>query len=79
MTLKAKVNSTKVNSKKKKKYYRPNVNDRDKIPYKFTPDAQEERNWKANKDSNPNNNFSTAKGNKVLFNANYDEIDWSKK
>tara|TARA_R110002020_G_scaffold273468_5_gene488682 strand:+ start:288 stop:494 length:207 start_codon:yes stop_codon:yes gene_type:complete len=59
--------------KKPKKYYRPNV------PHKFTPDAQDERNWKARKDSNPNNNFSTAKGNKVLFNHNYDEIDWSKK
>jgi len=62
--------------KKKKKYYRPNVHDRDKIPYKFTPDAQEERNWKANRD-NPNNNFSCSKGNSKLYKSNYDEIDWS--
>ena len=65
---------------KKKKYYRPNVHDKDKIPYKFTPDAQEERNWKAKnkREGREGLNYNYAKFDKEKYRKNYDEIDWSK-
>ena len=49
------------------------------IPYKYTPDAECERQWRRKKNQDPNNNFSTAKGNKEKFDDNYDKIDWSAK
>ena len=65
--------------KPKKKYYRPNVNDRSKIPYKFTPDAQAERNWKSQREGREGENYNFAKYDKEKYRTNYDEIDWSKK
>ena len=64
---------TKEIKKPKGKYYRPNV------PYKYTADAQAERNWKASREGREGENFSYAKFDRDKYRANYDEIDWSKK
>jgi hypothetical protein len=65
--------------KPKNKYYRPNVNDKSKIPHKFTPDAQAERNWKASREGREGENYNFASYDKEKYRANYDKIDWSKK
>lgn len=57
--------------KKQKKYYRPNV------PYKYTADAQAERNWEASR-TRDGENFMYNKHDKEKYRSNYDEIDWSK-
>ena len=49
------------------------------VPYKYTSEAQEERNWRKKKSKNPNNNFSVCKGDKKKFYENYDSIQWIRK
>lgn len=48
------------------------------VPYKYSPDAQEERNWKA-KRKRDGENFLYSKFDKEKYSKNYDEIDWSVK
>lgn len=48
------------------------------VPYKYSPDAQEERNWKAKRERN-GENFLYNKFDKEKYRKNYDEIDWSAK
>ena len=51
------------------------------VPYKYTPDAEAERQWKRKraKEGRDGANYSWAKFDKEAFRSNYDEIDWSKK
>ena len=49
------------------------------IPYRYTPDAECERQWQRKKTEKGNNNFTTSKGNKNSYDKNYDDIDWKKK
>lgn len=48
------------------------------VPYKYSPDAQEERNWKAKRERD-GENFLYNKFDKEKYRKNYDEIDWSAK
>lgn len=49
------------------------------IPYKYTPDAEAERQWRRKQVAKGNNNFTCSKGDKNSFDKNYTDIDWSKK
>ena len=60
--------------KKQNKYYRPNTRS---LPYKYSPDAQAERNWEASR-SRDGENFMYNKHDKEKYRSNYDEIEWSK-
>jgi len=48
------------------------------VPYKYTQEAQDERNWRNSK-SRDGENYNYAKYDKKAYQKNYDEIDWSKK
>tara|TARA_R100001086_G_C11812857_1_gene252044 strand:- start:568 stop:738 length:171 start_codon:yes stop_codon:yes gene_type:complete len=50
------------------------------LPHKYSPDAQEERNWKAKnkREGREGLNYNYAKYDKEKYRKNYDEIDWSK-
>ena len=50
------------------------------LPHKYSPDAQEERNWKAKnkREGREGLNYNYAKFDKEKYRKNYDEIDWSK-
>ena len=48
------------------------------VPYKFTQEAQDERDWKASK-KRAGDNYMSMKFDKKKYEANYDDIDWSKK
>jgi hypothetical protein len=48
------------------------------VPYKYTPDAEAERQWKR-KNKRDGANYSWAKFDKKAYRSNYDDIDWSKK
>jgi hypothetical protein len=48
------------------------------VPYKYSPDAQAERNWKA-KNERDGANYNWVKFDKEKYRSNYDEIDWSAK
>jgi hypothetical protein len=48
------------------------------VPYKFTVDAEAERQWKR-KNRSEGSNFTFNKFDKEAFRDNYDEIDWSAK
>lgn len=48
------------------------------VPYKFTVDAEAERQWKR-KNRSEGSNFTFNKFDKEAFRSNYDEIDWSAK
>ena len=47
------------------------------VPYKFTQEAQDERDWRRLKRDGENYNY--AKYDKQAYQNNYDNIDWSKK
>lgn len=51
------------------------------VPYKFTPDAEAERQWKRKRaeEGRDGANYNWAKFDKKAYRSNYDEIDWSKK
>ena len=48
------------------------------VPYKYTQEAQDERDWKKTKTRN-GQNYNYGKYNRKLYQKNYDEINWSKK
>jgi len=48
------------------------------VPYKYTPDAEAERQWKR-KNKRDGANYSWAKFDKEAYRSNYDDIDWGKK
>tara|TARA_A100001201_G_scaffold34184_2_gene36455 strand:+ start:151 stop:312 length:162 start_codon:yes stop_codon:yes gene_type:complete len=48
------------------------------VPYKFTQEAQDERDWKKAK-TRDGENYNYAKYDKKAYESNYDAIDWSKK
>ena len=50
------------------------------LPHKYSPDAQEERNWKAKKkrEGRDGQNFMYNKFDKEKYRSNYDNIDWGK-
>ena len=48
------------------------------VPHRYTQEAQDERDWKKGK-TRDGENFNYAKYDKKTYQANYDEIDWSKK
>ena len=51
------------------------------VPYKYSPDAQAERNWKAKneREGRDGANYNWAKFDKEKYRSNYEEIDWSAK
>lgn len=48
------------------------------VPYKFTQEAQDERDWKKTK-TRVGDTYNHAKFDRDAYKRNYDEIDWSKK
>ena len=48
------------------------------IPYKFTPDAEAERQCKRNTEPD-RSNYTLVHFDKEAYRSNYDDIDWSKK
>lgn len=50
------------------------------VPYKFTAEANLERQWRRKKglDTNLNSNYTYAKSNKDAYRKNYDEIVWKR-
>ena len=50
------------------------------LPHKYSPDAQEERNWKAKRKREGRESFdyNHRKYDKQKYRDNYDSIDWSK-
>lgn len=48
------------------------------VPYKFSQEAQDERDWKSQK-TRVGENYNCAKYNKKKYQENYDQIDWNKK
>ena len=46
------------------------------LPHRYSPDSQDERNWKKTLD---NSNFTRTIGQKQKYRNNYDDINWSKK
>lgn len=51
------------------------------VPYKYSPDAEAERQWKRKnvREGRDGANYNWVKFDKEKYRSNYDEIDWGKK